>query len=78
MTPGVAVLLPDPERCPKCKARGTVIKSVRVERRRRSADGALVTLRYRKRRHECRCGFRWNSFQSVIDPMRVVMKAGRA
>jgi hypothetical protein len=51
--------LPDPEHCRVCNVRGFVIDS-------RKPDG------YRRKRRECpKCGRRWNSFESVVNPAKL-------
>jgi transcriptional regulator NrdR family protein len=51
----------DYEYCATCGGRGYVIDS-RKHRR----------LRYRRRRHACACGSRWTSYQSRVNPRRVL------
>lgn len=53
------VTLPDPERCPRCKTKGRVIKSRRLPG-------------WRKRRRKCpECGKRWNTYETTINPRRI-------
>jgi len=55
--------LTDPERCGACKVRARVFKSVRRPH-------------WRYRRHACpRCGARWSSWQSRMNPARIVVRA---
>lgn len=45
----------DPVKCPRCGTRGAIADS-------RNLTG------YRRRRHECPCGHRWTTYQSVVNP----------
>lgn len=62
--PGSLKLL-DPERCRGCGTKGKVI------------DSRAVTF-YRWRRHECRaCDIRWTSYQMLVNPRRLRVRAVR-
>ncbi len=57
--------MPDPNTCGTCRGRGQVIES-------RSYPG------YRRRRHVCAaCGRRWTTFESFLDPRRVIERPRR-
>lgn len=52
----------DPMQCRKCGGRGKVIDT-------RKCVG------YRRRRHACeRCGLRWNSFVSLLNPKKAIRR----
>ena len=58
-----SIKLPDPEKCRICKTRGRVCDS-----RARPA--------FRWRRHLCpKCGFRWSTYQTVLNPRRLTVRA---
>lgn len=52
------VKLPDPQRCLKCGGRGRIVDT-------RMKEG------FRKRRRWCKCGHKWNSYETLIDPRRL-------
>lgn len=53
------VHLRDPERCPRCSSDSKVVDSRR-------------TVMARKRRRAClACAYRWNTYESLIDPQAV-------
>ncbi len=59
------IKLPSPDYCKHCGRRGKVIDS-----RAKEEDGVF----FRRRRHFCEpCGWRWNSYQTVLDPRRITI-----
>lgn len=60
--------LPDPEQCHQCAGDGRVVKGHIVNTEPRHG--------YRWRRHECpQCGYRWTSWQMVINPSRLTPRS---